>query len=46
MFEGAALPSPKRLRAGRCKGIPAHPTAIQNVFDVTDELIERNGGRE
>ena len=27
--------SPKRLRAGRCKGFSAHPTAFWNVFYAT-----------
>jgi hypothetical protein len=27
-LKGTALPSSKRLRAGRCKGCPAYPTAL------------------
>ncbi len=35
MLKGSALPSPKRLRAGRCKGFPPHPTDFYNFFFAT-----------
>jgi hypothetical protein len=44
-FKGAALPSPKRLRAGRCKGFSAHPTAFWNVFYATGGFRDREVGR-
>jgi hypothetical protein len=33
-FRGAALPLPKRLRAGRCKGFSTNPTAFWEHFYV------------
>ena len=36
-FKGSALPSSRKagLRAGRCKGLPAHPTVFQNISYAT-----------